>query len=147
MGALAFALDFEVIHDDKHGFGEGVLAGVFEEDSGAFSIEGYSLAFEVAHGEHGHGGFMVLCGEFGVELCSFGVVFGESVFTNKVIVGKFMDGLDGLGVEELGVGDDVGVLVVFEVEFALGVELFLQVVVVGVGGSELVMVDVCVFDD
>jgi hypothetical protein len=41
----------------------------------------------------------------------------------------------------------VGVLVVFEVEFAFGVELFLQVVVVGVGGSELVMVNVCVFDD
>ncbi len=147
MGALAFALDFEVIHDDEHGFGEGVLVGVFEEESGAFSIEGDALAFEVAHGEHGHGGFMVLCGEFGVELSGFGVVFVESVFANKVVVGEFVDGLDGFGVEELGIGDDVGVLVVFEVEFAFGVELFLQVVVVGVGGSELVVVDVGVFDD
>jgi hypothetical protein len=33
------------------------------------------------------------------------------------------------------------------VEFAFGVELFFQVVVVGVGSSELVVVNVGVFDD
>jgi hypothetical protein len=120
---------------------------VFEEDSGPFSIQRDALALEVTHGEHGHGVLMVLGGEFGVELSGLDIVFFKSVFTNKVIVGELMDGLNGFGVEELSIGDEIDVLVVFEEDFAFGIELFFEVLVVRVGGSEVVVVYVGVFDD
>ncbi len=90
---------------------------------------------------------MVLGGEFGVELSGLDIVFFKSVFTNKVIVGELMDGLNGFGVEELSIGDEIDVLVVFEEDFAFGIELFFEVLVVRVGGSEVVVVYVGVFDD
>jgi hypothetical protein len=80
---------------------------VLKEDSCTFSVERDALALEVAHTEHGHGVLMIVCGQFGVELSGFDVVFSKAILANKVVISQLINGLDGLRVKELTVGNNI----------------------------------------